>query len=117
MLLFCVKAVPIDSCNFELSHLKVKKKENILPSDSFLVWYFHSVLCVTRSVVGHGQASYTYSLQAQSSRLYWPTQIEILQVINNWRWLQPGKEPNGYIFFTGATSELVDVCRDSMDIC
>jgi len=55
MLLFCAKTVVKESRNFEIAHLKKKKKERktfSLPGN-FLVQYFHDAFTATRHVVGH----------------------------------------------------------------
>ena len=56
MLLFCAKTVVKESRNFELAHLKKKKKKErktFWLSSNFLVQYFHNAFTATRHVVGH----------------------------------------------------------------
>ena len=60
MLLFCVKNIMRESCNFELAHLKKKKekkrreRKTFWPSGDFLVFgTFVMLFRVTRHVIGH----------------------------------------------------------------
>jgi len=51
MLLFCVKTIMKESCNFELACLKKKKRERSLVT--FWLGTFAMLFCTTRHVVGH----------------------------------------------------------------